>query len=278
MGALLFLLAATLLGGLALVALIWHSQERIVFQPPGGPFDEPRSARRIAYTASDGQPLLGYLVGEVSPTRGLLIVFHGNADLAQWQITWAAEVSRQTGRAVLLPEYRGYASLPGRPTYDGTARDARAAYSVARDTLGVPASRIALFGHSLGSAIAAELARETSPEVLVLQSPFTSAGDMAGLITFRPVGLIWRWISRVHYDTEQIVRALPTPVWVVHGNEDRVIPARMGERVFAAARTRGELLIIDGAGHNDLAGHSPNEYWIWLARALRATPLVSVRY
>ena len=73
----------------ALAAMLWSQQERIVFQPPGPPHPPGRSARRIDFSASDGQPLFAFLVGEQRDPTGLVMVFHGNADLAVWQIPCA---------------------------------------------------------------------------------------------------------------------------------------------------------------------------------------------
>ena len=179
------LLTVVVLGTLGLIFLsawLWHSQDRVVFQPPAPPFPDAGGARRIDFAAEDGQPLFAYLVGEPAAS-GIVVVFHGNADLAAWQVPWARELSQRTGRAVLVAEFRGYAGLTGIPTYAGVQLDARAAYGVARDSLGVPANRIALYGHSLGSAIAAELAREVHSEALVLVSPMTSVRDMASRIS-----------------------------------------------------------------------------------------------
>ncbi len=257
--------------GVCLVAalLIWRYQERLVFQPSGPPYPDGRGARRIDFRGTDGQPLFAYLVGEVTE-RGVVLAFHGNADLAAWQIPWAAELSRQTGRAVLIPEFRGYGGLPGTPTYPGSGLDARAVYAVARDTLGVPPERIAFHGHSLGSAIATELAREVAPQVLILVAPFTSARAIAHRVA-PGGGLLFRaGLARVHYDTETIVGSLETPVWVAHGKRDEVIPVEMGQRVFAAAKVPGELLLLDTAGHNDIADQGGTRYWEWLQRALGA--------
>ena len=251
--------------------LLWHVQERVVFQPPGPPYPGAQGVRRIDMHAEDGQPLFAYLVGELSGT-GLVLAFHGNADLAGWQIPWAAELSRRTGRAVLLAEFRGYGGLQGVPTYAGTRLDARAAYAVARDTLGVPHERIALYGHSLGSAIATELAREVNPEVLVMIAPLTSARQMAHRISPGAILLFGTGLARVHYDTEAIVRSLNTPVWVAHGVDDAVVPAEMGQRVFGAAKVQGELLVLDTAGHNDVVEQGGERYWQWLGRSLRTGP------
>jgi fermentation-respiration switch protein FrsA (DUF1100 family) len=260
--------AAAAIISIVLAALLWRVQERIVFQPPPPPLarDEP-GARRIDFQAVDGQPLFAYLVGEVSGA-GIVIVFHGNADLAVWQIPWAVELSHRTGRAVLVAEARGYGGLPGVPTYPASQLDAQAAYAFAHDTLGVPPDRIALYGHSLGSAIVAELARTHPPESLVLVAPLTSARDMAFRISPGAVLLFWTGLSRVHYDTEAIVRSLQAPVWVAHGERDDVIPVSMGQRVFDAARMKGELLLLENAGHNDVTEQGGERYWAWMRRAL----------
>ena len=254
---------------LALVALVWWRQERIVFQPPGPPFPDADATRRIEYHASDGVRLFGYVVGDPSTSPGVLLAFHGNADLAVWQIPWASEVHRRTGWTVFLAEYRGYGGTTGTPTYPGSAHDALGAWGAVRDSLGVPPGRIALFGHSLGSAIATELALEVRPAVLVLQSPFTSAKDMARIVV-GPLHAAWGIISRVHFDTRARVASLDAPVWVAHGARDLIIPVRMGRAVHEAARMQGELLLIPRAGHNDGPQVGGERYWEWLSRALKA--------
>jgi pimeloyl-ACP methyl ester carboxylesterase len=182
---------------------------------------------------------------------------------------WARSVERRTGYAMLLAEYRGYMSLGGSPTYESTRLDARAAYDHLRVAFGVGPERIAYFGHSLGSAVAAELAEMHPPTALLLQSPFSSARAMARLIITPPVVLAWRAISRIHFDTERVVTELDVPVSVAHGKRDRIVPVRMGSDVYQAAREKGQLLIVDGAGHNDVPEVGGEDYWRWIRAALR---------
>lgn len=253
----------------ALLALIWWGQEKLVYFPQGAPYPDAAEVHRVDYAAADGQPLLAYVVGDPDSARGVLLSFHGNADLAISQVEWAREITRRTGYAVVLAEYRGYMGLGGKPTYAGVKLDAEAAYEMVRSRLGVDPASIALFGHSLGSAVAAELALEHEPRAMLLQAPFTSARDMAGRVITPPLALAFRLISRVHYDTRAAVAAIDAPVWVVHGTRDGVIEVAMGRAVHQAAKHKGELLIVETADHNDLAGPDRAEYWGWIERALK---------
>lgn len=258
---------------LLLLTLMWAQQERIVFQPPfvlgrfavrsGG-----EHVRQVSYRAADSTDLFAFLVGDLARADRVLLAFHGNADLARNLVPWAQVVTRVANVAVVLPEIRGYDGLSGRPTYVAAALDARAARDFVVDELGVATARLVYFGHSLGSAIAAELASEHPPVALLLQSPLTSARAMAGRMALPGLTLFWPIVSRVHYDTEQRVRELDVPVSVVHGLRDRVVPAKMGKEVYDAAAVKGKLLLVPDAGHNDVAERAPTEYWDWLRTAI----------
>jgi fermentation-respiration switch protein FrsA (DUF1100 family) len=255
--------------------ILWQFQERIVFQPPVGIAPSPVSARQVRYRSSDGVDLFAYLVGDCAPDARAMIAFHGNADLARWLVPWAAEVARRNRMCVMIPEYRGYDGLGGAPTYAGSERDARAALAYLRDTVGVAAGNIAYFGHSLGTAIAVELASFEPPPVVVLQAPFSSARAMGARMYLPGLTAFWSLVSRVHFDTIRRVGEIRSPVWIVHGDKDFVIPVSMGRDVFAAALHKGELLIVHRAGHNDVAEVGGSAYWGWLGRALAGASMVA---
>jgi pimeloyl-ACP methyl ester carboxylesterase len=259
-----FVILALLLGSLA---LLWWSQERILFQPPRL-LEAPPESGRVSYDAVDGQRLTGFMVGDPKSAPGVLLCFHGNADLAVWQLDWARAVEHRTRYAVFLAEYRGYMLLGGSPTYSTTKFDARAAYDHLRIAFGIDHTRMAYFGHSLGSGVATELAEIHPPAALLLQSPFSSAHAMARLIVWPPIFIVWRAISRIHFDTKHIVSELDVPVSVAHGKRDRIVPFRMGIEVYEAVKRKGQLLVVEKAGHSDIAEIAGEAYWRWIAAAL----------
>jgi pimeloyl-ACP methyl ester carboxylesterase len=285
------MLISALVLTLIMIGGVWWRQERIAYQPPRERPSCPPHVRRIDYAAADGQPLFALILEPDVAPRGVLLAFHGNADLAVWQVPWAREVARQTGWCVVLAEYRGYGGLSGVPSYVGVRDDARAAWSAAQrvaDDLELHAAPFALFGHSLGSAVAIELAAEIADAssctdtdkltpgdriaAVVLQSPFTSARDMARIVSNRPVQVVWRVIARVHYDTRTCLERIDTPISIAHGALDWLVPIGMGRELFARARRPGHLLVAEHAGHNDVAEASGQRYWQWFRTALSARP------
>lgn len=250
------------------MAVLWWKQENILFQPPGHVDLEFASADKIEFMAADGQKLFGFLVGEIGET-GVLLAFHGNADLAIWQLEWAAEIVHRFGIPVFLAEYRGYGGIKGRPTYASSSLDADAAYGTLSGNLAVPADKIFFFGHSLGSAVATELAARHPTSTLLLQSPFTSAREMARLTVARVFASFWKVISRIHFDNVAVVRTLSARVSVIHGTSDLVIPSRMGASVYEAAKVKGVFALIEKAGHNNIVEVAGESYWIWFGAALQ---------
>lgn len=259
------------------ILLLWVFQEQVVFQPPRVGPTAPHTARKVRYRASDGVELFAYLVGECKPGSAVMIAFHGNADVARWFLPWASNAARATDACVMLPEYRGYDGLAGSPSYGTSALDARAALEYTRDSLRVAPDNLIVFGYSLGSAIATELAAYTRPRALVLQAPFTSMDAMAARMYVPGLRFFFPMITRVRYNTLSRVRTLLTPVWVAHGDRDRVVPVEMGKEVFEAAPNRGQLLVVRGAGHTDLPEVAGAPYWSWLANAVHPHPTIAGR-
>lgn len=254
---------------LGLIVALWLLQERIVFQPPARPESADTASSTMTYTSSDGVRLIAHVVEPAQPGGPVIIAFHGNAMISRWMIPWAREVSRHFKATVVLPEYRGYDGLAGKPTYAGAGLDAAAALAATSERFHVEPGKMVYYGHSLGTAVATELASATPPRALLLEAPFSSARDMAGRMPVVGLRLFWRAISRVHYETIDRVAKLDVPVHVVHGERDMIIPVGMGHAVYEAARRKGGLLILPEADHNDVPIAGGADYWRWFAEAVR---------
>ncbi len=162
---------------------------------------------------------------------------------------------------MLLFDYRGYGRSSGRPSERGSYRDARAALACLLDEPGTSRERTFYLGESLGAAVALELALETPPAVVILQSAFTSVRDMAREV----LPLMPRALVPDAYPSLGLIPGLTAPVLVVHGERDDIVPVGHGRALYAAARGSKRLEVLAGAGHNDLLTLAADQ---WIAAIL----------
>jgi hypothetical protein len=205
-------------------------------------------AEEVALTSSDGEKLVAWYV---APRGGkpLVLYFQGNADGLPARVnrfTWLTA----DGTGLLALCYRGYGGSTGTPTESGLIRDAEAAYDFARAH--TPAKRIVLFGESLGTAVAVALAAGHEIGALILDAPFTSAADVgAAAYRFVPV----RWAMKDTFHSDERIGRVSAPLLVLHGEQDRIVPIRFGEALFALAREPKRFVRFPQGGHVDLDDH-----------------------
>jgi len=207
----------------------------------------------------DGVRLVGWY-GRAAPGRPTVLYFHGNAG----NLTNRSErVRKYTARGfgIFMPSYRGYSGSTGSPTERANVADGKLAYDALRKD-GIPPEEIILYGESLGSGVAVQVAAEKPVGGIVLDAPYTSIVDVAaGAYPFLPV----RPFMFDRYDTMRHLRDVKAPLLVVHGEEDEVIPVDMGRAVYAAANGPKELVTFPGAGHSDHHLHgSTEEIFRWI--------------
>ncbi len=214
----------------------------------GSPEDVGLPFEEVSVTTSDAVKVHGWFIPAPtnSPRAGFVVlVSHGNAGNISHRTTLAG-LLRRHGVAVLLYDYRGYGRSEGRPSEDGTYRDALAFYGWLKQR-GFAPEKIISYGESLGGGIASELARREKVGALVLQSTFTSIPDVgAELFWFLPV----RLISTIKYDTRSRLPQIHVPVLVVHSEQDEIVKFSHAEKNFAAANEPKLLVAITGS-HND---------------------------
>lgn len=239
------------------VCLLVFSQlyaDSLLFQP--GPSSYADSARILKIPAGDGTPLSA--VHLVAPEARLTVLyFHGNAeDLGN--LLPVLEQMRERGYSVCAFDYRGYGTTPGSPTEEHLYRDADAVY----DHLvkqGVDPNRMLLYGRSVGSGPAVDLAARRPAGGLVIENGFVSAFRVVTRVPLLPADRFCnlRKLGRVR-----------CPVLVIHARHDRTIPFWHGERLFAAAPEPKRSFWAD-AGHNDVVAAAGDDYWRHLAEFTR---------
>ena len=235
---------------LSLVAGAWLFQGRLIYLPygtPGSPAAVGLSGvEQVRLATDDGLDLdAWYVAPAVAGRRTAVLLLPGNAGNRSLRAPLAGRLAR-AGLAVLVVDYRGYAGNPGRPSEEGLALDALAAhrYLERRDDV----DRIVVLGESLGAAVAVRLAGQVTVHAVVLRSPFTSLADVGSLhYPFLPV----RLLLRDRFDVLSGLRRVEVPVTVVAGTGDTIVPPELSRRVAAAADA--ELVVVEGAGHNDPA-------------------------
>jgi fermentation-respiration switch protein FrsA (DUF1100 family) len=211
-------------------------------------------ARELSVETEDRLRLHGWWIEGV---RGRAVLFfHGNAGNIADRLDRARILNERFGLDVFLVDYRGYGRSQGEPSEEGLYRDARAIYRSALDQ-GFRPDQLVLFGESLGSAVAVQLALDRSCAGVVLETPFLSVPAMARVhYPFVPAFLI-----RSRFDNEQKIGAVKPPKLFLVAGRDEIVPPEQGRRLFDLAPEPKTLFVIPDAGHNDtyLTGGEP--YW-----------------
>jgi fermentation-respiration switch protein FrsA (DUF1100 family) len=244
-------LALLVVLGAAALALLWIGQRSLIYFPDTSRPSLDRSgltgAETVAFTTSDGVRLDAWFVaGSGPPPRPTVVVLPGNAGHRGYRAPLAAALQLH-GLNVLLTDYRGYGGNPGAPSEEGLAADARAARAYVLSRADVDAARIVYFGESLGGAVAVRLAVEHPPAALVLRSPFAS---MVQIGQHHYPLLPVRWLLRDRYPSIDRVHELRSPVFVIAGTEDSIIPIEHSRRLYEAIVSPKTLLEV-AADHND---------------------------
>lgn len=248
------LLAVAAVCYLVVLLALRLSESRMLYVPGGSrtlldpPPELALDVRRVTLTASDGVRLVSWAM-PVSEGNGYwLLICHGNAgNISEAGRPYHYAGLRALGLSVFAFDYRGYGESEGAPAEQGLYLDAEAGYWYLRDSLGVPADRIVIFGHSLGSAVAVELAGRVPAAGLILDGALTSVVDRAQeLFPYAPV----RWIAASRYPSIERVGRLRLPKLFLHAADDEVVPIAHGRRLFEAAAEPKRFVELRGT-HGD---------------------------
>ena len=226
-------------------------EKGLIFFPEKRMFETPADAR-LAYEdlylqTADGVRINGWFV-PFSGSRQTLLWFHGNAGNLSHRVDQLRLLHRTLRIHIFMIDYREYGRSEGVVTEEGTYQDALASYDYLLTRTDIDRQRIVAFGQSLGAAVAVELAMQRTLFGLILEAPFTSVQDMAReAFPWLPVSSL----LTTRYDTLSKIGQINSPVLILHGDRDEIVPFEQGRRIFAAARKPKTFYTIPGAGHND---------------------------
>jgi uncharacterized protein len=228
---------------------------------------EPKGLRfeDALLTAKDGTRVHGWYCPCEKP-RAVLLLAHGNAGNLSYLSGVLQYFQNDLHVTTLAFDYRGYGRSDGVATVEGVLEDARAARSFLANRAGVKEAEIVLMGRSLGGAVVVQLAAESAPRGLVLESTFSSLGDVASHHYGAAAALL---IPAGRLNSAARIGRYKGPLLLSHGDSDRTIPYSLGLRLFEAANQPKKLVAIRGGDHND---PQSNEYFTELDRFLQTLP------
>jgi hypothetical protein len=192
--------------------------------------------------AEDGTKLV---VWKHAPQEGMPVIlyFHGNAG----NLSFRAEKFNafvEAGFGVYALSYRGYGGSEGSPSEQAIYADARALIVDVTQTY--PLERIVLYGESLGTGVATQMATEFAAKATVLEAPFTSIAARAQEIYwFIPVSPL----LKDRFDSLSKLAEVKTPLLIFHGGKDRIVPIHHGKKLFEAAKEPKQAVFFDGITH-----------------------------
>jgi fermentation-respiration switch protein FrsA (DUF1100 family) len=250
-----WILAAALLLYVVILVLLRVFEPRLIYfpgtqrslMPPSMGLDLP--VERVEITTEDRVTVVGWAIPQTLDSTGMwLLICHGNAgNLSEFDRPVHYAGLRRLGLNLFAFDYRGYGESGGVPSEQGLYRDADASYRYLREIRGVPASRIVIFGHSLGSAVAVDLASRVPSAGLIVEGALTSVIDRGQeLYPYFPV----RWIAGSQFASLKKMAAVKVPKLFLHAAGDDVIPLSHGRRLYDAAAPPKRFIELKG-GHGD---------------------------
>lgn len=234
--------------------------------PAGWPMP---SVQVIEVETSDGLTLTSWYQPPSHGDMPTILLFHGNGGHHAWRTHGMRPLADQ-GYGVLLASYRGYGGNPGKPNEKGLYADARGHIEWLMKETGTPPESIVLYGESLGSGPAIQMASEFDMDALILQTPYDSIAGVAGIHFF-----YFPFIKHVIWDkfaNDAKIGRLTLPTLILLAANDTVIPARSSERLVEAATEPLTVVTLREAGHNSMQANGATAEILKFLETYRRAP------
>lgn len=249
--------------GLAFVFGLRQVEMMLTYHPvgykPGPEWALPPNGEEVWINVGSGQRVNAWFLKSVlQPATATVLYCHGNGGNLT-NVGWVGAALTKAGFDVLLMDYRGYGRSDGSLTDErGLNADGEAAYDYLLTQRGVPPEKLALYGQSLGTTVAIDVASRRICGALVVESGLSSATEMGEhALPILPHWLHFLGVNR--FESARKIAQVKCPVLVAHGTRDETVPVEQGRKLYAAAHEPKQLLIIEGGDHN-LAGGQGDPY------------------
>lgn len=197
---------------------------------------------RAIHQPAIGQPATG------QPAIATVLYCHGNGGNLS-NVAWVAEDLSKRGFDLMIFDYRGYGRSEGRITDEwGLYADTEAVYDHLVRERGVKAEKLVLYGQSLGTTAAIDVASRRPCGALIVESGLSSASDM-GVAAFPWLPRQLHFLAKNRFDSARKITSAKCPVLVAHGTDDPVIPVDQGRKIYESARDPKRLVIVEGGDH-----------------------------
>ena len=246
------IITTILIAYLSIVVALYLAQRSMIYFPDKHVAELPTltdiNVEVLTVTTEDDLNLRGWHV-QAKPNQPTIVFFHGNASRHEASLWKSLPFIESQGYGFLSIGYRGYGGNAGKPSEQGFYADSRA-FINALIKSGVAENDIILYGQSIGTGVAVQMATEyPNARAIILESPYTSLVDVAAAkYFFVPV----RLLLKDRFDSLSKIPDIKTPTLIIHGRNDRIIPFKYGQTLYDAANAPKKLIALDGVGHNDI--------------------------
>ncbi len=229
---LLFILVSVLV---LLSLLLYLFQPKFVYFPSKNIVATPEtiglSYEEVMLTTSDNVNISGWYLPHPQ-AHSTMLFLHGNGGNVSHRLE-KLMIFYELGLTVFIIDYRGYGMSKGRPSEQGTYRDAEAAWEYLTKDKSVPKDDIIVYGESLGVGVATWVAARNQVGALIIESGFTSIVDMAKhYYPYLPVSLL----TRIKYPSLDRIADINAPLLVIHSREDEIVPYSHGQSLYQHAK------------------------------------------
>ena len=243
-----------------IIFIVWvrYIERHSIYFPMKGNTTTPESIglpyEENYFTTSDNVRLHGWFIPNKERSAYTVIFCHGNAGNISHRLEKIALLYK-LGLSIFIFDYRGYGKSEGSPSEQGLYKDVDAAYKYLTKERGISKDDIVLYGESIGGAVCINLAAKSDSRALITEEAFTSTKDMAKIYyPFMP-----HFMLSSKLDSVSKIKNVKCPKLIIHSINDEIVPFRLGEKLFDAARPPKKFLKIQGS-HNTCFLDSEEEF------------------